>query len=773
MDADRARAADVLSATAPEIVRLATLLSPAVRVEPWLLRRVRAWLAPDLPPAAESELWFSALIASRSTTAFVFDDGVVAQLRHCFAAQPEDVQLIAHDIVTWAHEHAPPTIRLEEAVIWHAMRGSDEDELNKLLAPALATMLKDARRESGIARWAERALPALPATAQQSHAGRMLRRAAQHRVGRVDPSQPHLSPRELILVTAGIARTWAGVRLRGPDIELSEPPDNRALAIAVPATEPITLRARAEGFDERVIEVSRGSTQRHRLGSLLSRPRAVEVVTADGHAYRVDPRPVTPLRRYSPSSIGEIVEIVRLAEEEGVTVRAVGAGVSKSDVALTDGFLVRTDRLARAPAPEPDFLRPEWQSRNLVRVEAGIRMQQLNAYLDRNGMGLSQTVRHDQITLAGAVSTSSHGSGMNHGPLNDIVRSLDMVVSGGRVVRVEQTDGPTLASAYGAHHGAERALIQDDHVFNAAVVAMGCMGIICTVLIEAKPKHYLREVREIQPWEMVRDNLADGDVLDRNEHYELYCSPYRGMHERACLVTSRNRIEPPVDRARHRGRRSWFRRLQLVSTLAPQTPNLLRKGRHAYPLLIETAMRAAAKTQSDNISHTFVSMPGTDSRAYGADIAIPMDGRHIEAIERIFAIADQQRQLDGGYYCPPIALRFVKASPAYLSMMYGQDTMMMEFIQVRRNRRGVGILRVYEEALYALGGRPHWAQADPVPDGYHEHRLVSFMYPRLADWQDVQRELNATGVFDSPFSERVGIVERPGTSDESTQRRSG
>ena len=78
---------------------------------------------------------------------------------------------------------------------------------------------------------------------------------------------------------------------------------------------------------------------------------------------------------------------MRAAEQAGVTARAVGSGHSWSDVALTEGYLMKTNGLARAPSAEPDFPAPSWEERTLVRVEAGIRIKELNAYLDRNGLG--------------------------------------------------------------------------------------------------------------------------------------------------------------------------------------------------------------------------------------------------------------------------------------------------------------------------------------------------------------------------------------------------
>jgi FAD/FMN-containing dehydrogenase len=97
---------------------------------------------------------------------------------------------------------------------------------------------------------------------------------------------------------------------------------------------------------------------------------------------------VDPLRIYAPGSIEDVCGIVRAGEAAGVTVRAVGSGHSWSDVALTRGFLLKTEGLARPAAAEPDFLRPEWTERRLVRAEAGIRIKELNAYLDRRGLAL-------------------------------------------------------------------------------------------------------------------------------------------------------------------------------------------------------------------------------------------------------------------------------------------------------------------------------------------------------------------------------------------------
>ena len=131
-----------------------------------------------------------------------------------------------------------------------------------------------------------------------------------------------------------------------------------------------------------------------------------------------------------------------------------------------------------------------------------------------------------------------------------------------------------------------------------------------------------------------------------------------------------------------------------------------------------------------------------------------MDGRHIEAVETIFRVAAERRALGQVYQSSPIALRFVKASPAYLSMMNGRDTMMIELIGLNGNDGGIELLKAYEEALYALGGRPHWGHINTLSGS---HGFVESMYPRLADWLDVRAAAGSRRRLRLAVHEAVGL----------------
>jgi hypothetical protein len=87
-------------------------------------------------------------------------------------------------------------------------------------------------------------------------------------------------------------------------------------------------------------------------------------------------------------------------------------------------------------------------------------------------------------------------------------------------------------------------------------------------------------------------------------------------------------------------------------------------------------------------------------------------------------------------------------------MMNGRDTMMIEHIGLSGNDGGMELLKAYAEALYALGGRPHWGHVNTLSGS---HDFIAAMYPRLRDWNDVRARLDPDGVFDSPFTKRVGL----------------
>ena len=459
---------------------------------------------------------------------------------------------------------------------------------------------------------------------------------------------------------------------------------------------------------------------------------------------------VEPLRVYRPGTLAELREIVATAASDGVTVRAVGSGHSWSDVALTEGYLLETHGLAR-PLPV-DCLRAGWDE-PVARDEAGMRLRDLNQLLADQGRALLQMGGYDAQTVAGVISTSTHGSGIGLGPLPDFVRSLDLVAADARVHRIERPDGPTDPEVFAREHP-DWELHQDDETFDAAVVGMGCMGVVYAATLAVTEAYWLTEVRELSTWSRVREQLPT--ALAGNRHYEVYINPYAGHDgEHRCIVCRRNPADSRRRRSVDRLRRHWW--IELLSHL--KVTGLVglaidRANPDGAPARIDQMLGFLADNEYSGPSYKVLNIGAANLLpAYSSEIAVPMTGgRHLEAVDRLIAVADRHRRLGRAYHTGLISLRFVRASPAYMSMMYGGDTMTIELILMNQTEGGLALLSAHEDALYAVGGRPHWGQVNTLCD-----ERVRELYPCYDRWLAVRERFDPDGRFDAPFTKRVGI----------------
>ena len=452
----------------------------------------------------------------------------------------------------------------------------------------------------------------------------------------------------------------------------------------------------------------------------------------------------------APGSLGELVELVRLAEREGTTVRAVGAGHSWSDVALTDGYLVEPRNLSGLLDLDDGTLRDGVARDTHARVLGGTPLHELNPALGRARQALPNMGGYDAQTITGVVATSTHGSGLRWGPFPDLVRSLDMVVAGGEVVRVEPADGITDPARFDG----ERTLIQDDDTFFAAVCGMGSMGLVHSLVIEVREKFWLNEVRTLSTWEELRGSLTPAGVLGEGDHYELFLNPYAGDDGRhRLLVTRRADCPEPIGLPEDKLERHPLTELEASS---PITWFLLRLAARFVPGLVATRFDGLLSGMRDdgyaNISYKVFNIGEANHiPAYSMELGVSLEGgRHVECIDRLLEIAAERRQHDHLVHTSPIALRFVAPSRAFASMMYERPTMMIELIMIAGTRGGERLLAGYEERLADLDIRPHWGHLNSLTPV-----RVAQLYPRWADWLAVQQRFNASGVFDSPFTSRV------------------
>lgn len=475
-------------------------------------------------------------------------------------------------------------------------------------------------------------------------------------------------------------------------------------------------------------------------------------------------------------------------------IRAAGSGHSTSVVAQPRAgeFLVQIEdcqldhtHLDQGWLKHPDPLH--------LRVRAGTRIQDLNDRLATDGQGraLPNMGAYDGQTLAGAISTSTHGTGTITGPLCDMVKSVELVGVEAderghpkvQAFRIEPKRGITDPVAFQADYSIhETKLIQEDEVFYSVVVGLGCFGIVTGYTLELTDAFWVEEGRSMEPWYLVRPHLHRW--VEEYDFFDMVISALPEMGHHRCQVTRRRKIAPKDTPPPARNdarieplRKRWQRAVdeghpnpqaKVAATMAklanarPRFANSCTIGRlqeeaEAHP----SSDRVWWSSRSDVV---FLGSVGKFIHATSTEVAF--DRVHaIEAVERIFA--HMGMLWDRGYFHgSPIGVRFQRGSPHYLSPQYGRETCTIEapiIPGIRRrgdetsgaSTRAIALmLKRFEEELQAqpISGRPHWGQRNTQTLSEAE-----LQYPKWNVWRRVYERFNAFGTFDSALTDALGL----------------
>jgi hypothetical protein len=353
----------------PAALDLATLASPAVQLEPRLLRELRLALFPRHGPELEADLWFSPLVAARSPRGVVFGEQARDALRRRLEEMLASEEGTRRARRAWRSIHArhgslPPALALEEQVAWLVVSGARESAIEDALAPALAALESGGR--SNLARWAGFAWARLPESARATGAGWLL-----GNVGGGVTSRPRLRPSsgprglaglDIGTVLAGAPAVRLAVRRQGDVLEAGAILPEGAVAILVPDTEPRILELRSEGGSWIELELPVDGRAVARIGS-----GEISIRTLVGEVYQLAPEGAPgalEARRLLAGALVEVGERDRaalgfLVEPDRVltvasVVREAGSGreeawpapVRRDDVVLEGALESRTEELA-------------------------------------------------------------------------------------------------------------------------------------------------------------------------------------------------------------------------------------------------------------------------------------------------------------------------------------------------------------------------------------------------------------------------------------------
>jgi L-gulonolactone oxidase len=444
-----------------------------------------------------------------------------------------------------------------------------------------------------------------------------------------------------------------------------------------------------------------------------------------------------------PASIAEIAAALERAAARGERVRVVGSGHSFSDIALTDGRLLTLERMARVLDVDRDT--------GLVRVQAGITIRELGARLAEHGLALENLGDIDVQSIAGAISTATHGTGARLGNIPSQVAALTLVLADGSTLECSAGDGTpvaegtrvaegTLAGAPPAQAAAPGAECDGD-LFRAARVGLGALGVIAEVTLRCVPAFRLDGVDRPAP---LQETLERFDELSRaNDHFEFYVFP----HAATALTRTNNRTAEP---ARPRGRAATYANDILLTNHAFEL--CCRLGRRLpaqIPRINRLVTRLAGATHRVDRSDRIFASPRL-VRFTEMEYALPRE-RTVEAVRRVLELVERGGPGGGPRFAVPfpIEVRTAAADDALISTATGRESGFVA-VHMYRGMAFEPYFRAVEAVMDELGGRPHW--------GKRHFQTAATLRGRYPDWdrfQAVRRRLDPDGRFANAYVERV------------------
>lgn len=416
-----------------------------------------------------------------------------------------------------------------------------------------------------------------------------------------------------------------------------------------------------------------------------------------------------PVRTESPGSEDEVVDVLTRAEREGQRVRPVGSGHSFTPIAATDGVQLRLDRLAGIRAVD--------QATGQVRVGAGTVLRELCRELRRHGLALDNMGDIDTQTIAGAISTGTHGTGTEHGGLSAQVVALRVVLAAGTVVDCSAIEHPEL--------------------FQAARLGLGAIGILTEVTLACVPTFLLAADEHPLPLDLMLDNFSE--IISAADHVEFYWFP----HTVTALVKSNTRLSlgataHPLPRWRsllddELMSNGLFGATCALGTLAPRV----------VPVINAVAAALVSRvTYTDEAPAVFASPRRVRFREM--EYAIDFDALPA-ALTEIRRLIDSRRWRISF----PLEIRAAAADEVWLSTAAGRPSAYIAVHRYRREPFAAYFLAV-EQILLRFGGRPHWGKLHTLDAGG-----LRGLYPRFDDFQAIRNSVDPGGLFRNGYLDRV------------------
>lgn len=373
-------------------------------------------------------------------------------------------------------------------------------------------------------------------------------------------------------------------------------------------------------------------------------------------------------------------------------IRATGAGHSFMPLCESDGLIVALDALPGTVSIASD--------RRTARVPAGWSIRRLTAALWDEGLALANQGDVNPQSLAGAMATGTHGTGVDLGSLSTFARGFRLIGADGEA---RWCDAAT-----------------ESELFEAQRLSLGLFGIATEIEVDVVPAFHLAERIEKRPWAAIRESYDE--LAAQHRHIEFWLFPHAD-DVIVKILEPCDPCDPPASTSDME--EAAFRRLLDVGARLPfLTPWLQR-------LMMRSDMNGGRR--------------GPAHAIYPSDRTIRFEEMEYEmpraaGIDTLAEIVDwiRRKRLPVAF---PFEYRTVAADDIWISPMNAGPVAAISMHQYAK-MPWQGIFADAEAIFRSGGGRPHWAKRHTLT-----RADVDRLYPLAERYRQVRRAADPAGKF--------------------------
>jgi FAD-linked oxidoreductase len=413
-----------------------------------------------------------------------------------------------------------------------------------------------------------------------------------------------------------------------------------------------------------------------------------------------------PLTISSPRSLEEVSGAITSARNLHHTVKCVGSGHSFTAAAVTQGHLLTLENLSGIVSID--------RARHLVKVKAGTTLAVMNELLHAEGLALQNLGDIANQTVAGSISTSTHGTGVKLTGLAGQVRGFTLVNGEGDVLECSDD--------------------QNSDIFELGRVSVGALGVITDYTLQAVPAFRLHAIERALPLDVVLERIDE--FVDTNDHFEFFWLP----HTPWALTKRNNRTEEPLQPLPKV--RGWIEKTFMENVAFGALCHLGKMRPSLIPRLA-TALPSSGKREYINDSYKIFASSRI-VRFYEMETAIPRASL-VPALKEIRTMIDAR-----GYLLNfPVEVRFTAADDVPLSTAFERESAYIA-VHVFKGMQYEPYFKDVEAILKNYGARPHWGKLH-----FQNAADLALQYRRFDDFLALRNRLDPQRVFANEYLTQV------------------